>query len=109
MELLKALQIVHSYGFPLEGGFATPMGGETVWCDNPEDAYLSRVDEREFAAKMLGCSVSEYDEWLACRGAPLCGSRARSGKLCKNSLGSIHHSVTDWLKSHRQGFCSKHE
>jgi hypothetical protein len=81
-------------------------GENTILTDDEISCY--NADPDQFAAEHFGFStVDEYREWVACNNAALCSERAKSGKLCSNSIGMTYRPE-DWRTRHRSAPCFLH-
>jgi hypothetical protein len=89
-----------------DGPCGTADGTHSLGRDEVEQY---NADPDLFAAKALGfATADEYREWVECNGAPLCGERTKSGKLCRNQIGRIQQSPDNWREHHRSRACASH-
>jgi hypothetical protein len=90
-----------------QAGFSYSGGGEIdiSW----EDATHYFQDPIGYIARrFFGATAAEYIEWVEGEGMPLCGGTTVRGKLCKQPVGRIQMTFSEWKALHRVGTCKKH-
>lgn len=75
-------------------------GGSDGRCiDSVSDAEEWLSDRDAFAAKTMGCTKSQYQEWIAVNGCVRCCAKTKSGRQCKNdALDMVHLELHEWIK-----------